>query len=217
MKTQTLRTAALAAQLQELYKERRGELLFHGWHHIYFVAVKAVEFAEELGVDKEIIEAAALTHDLNYLVDTRSGPELGAALREKYLNTNGFSKEEIEQVEAIVLEEYIATRGGGEISNEAKVLSDADSLFKVMPLNPVLFSSKFITETHTDLREWAERIIRQQKPLLAQGIYFYTATAKRKYLAWAETDLKLVEQVLEALDDPTIVEMLAIARELDVL
>lgn len=167
-------------------------------------------------MDAEIVEAAALTHDLNYLVDTRSGPELGAALRQKHLAQAGFDEQEIERIEAIVIEEFIGTRGQT-ISNEAKALSDADSLFKVMPVNPVLFSSKFITETHTNLREWAERIMRQQKPLFEQNMYFYTETAKRKYLAWAETDLKLVEQVLEALDDPAIVEMLDIAHDLDVI
>lgn len=216
MKLQSVRNEALAAALQKVYEEHKGELLFHGWHHIAFVARKAIAFAGELGVDKEFIEAAALTHDLNYLVDTKSGPELGVNLRRKYLGEAGFSTEEIAHIEAVVREEFIGTRDAN-ISNEAKALSDADSLFKVMPLNLVLFSSKFITETHTDLREWAERIIRQQKPLLEQGIYFYTETAKRKYTAWVEVDLKLVEQVLEALEDPAIVEMLDIARRLEVI
>lgn len=216
MKLQSARNEALAGALQKAYEQHKGELLFHGWHHIVFVARKAVEFAEELGVDKNLIEATALTHDLNYLVDTTSGPELGATLRQKYLGGAGFSGEEIARIEAIVREEFIGTRDAN-ISDEAKALSDADSLFKVMPLNPVLFSSKFITETKTDLHEWSARIIRQQKPLLDQGIYFYTETAKRKYTAWAEVDLQLVEQVAEALEDPAIVEMLAIAHELDVI
>jgi uncharacterized protein len=213
MNTQTERTAKLATQLEELYGSYKDTLLFHGWHHIYFVARKSVEFASEFNVDKEIIEAAALTHDLNYIVDTTTtGPEAGTKLREKYLSQAGFSNDEISEINAIILEEHVAYRHAN-ISDAAKVLSDADSLFKVMPLNPVLFSSKFITETKIDLRAWATRIIKEQKPLLDEGIYFYTDIAKRKYLAWAETDLQLVAQVLESLDDPDIQEMLDIARK----
>ncbi|HEV2403541.1 MAG TPA: HD domain-containing protein [Candidatus Saccharimonadales bacterium] len=201
MNTQTKRTAILAKNLELLYGKHKKSLLFHGWHHIYFVAKKAVEFANELDVNKEIVEAAALTHDLNYIVDVRAqGPEAGTALRTKYLKEAGFSESEISEINKIVLEEHTAYRHAN-ISDAAKVLSDADSLFKVMPINPVLFSSKFITETKSDLRAWATRIINEQKPLMEQGIYFYTDIAKCKYTAWAETDLELVEQVLEALDD----------------
>lgn len=217
MQSQTQRTQQLRNDLEKLYMRHKEELLFHGWHHISFVARKSVEFAEELHVDKELVEAAALTHDLNYIVDTHSeGPEKGTELQTKYLSQAGFSEDEIAKIHAVVLEEHIGTRNAS-ISDEAKALADADCLFKVMPLTPVLFSSKFITETKVDIRYWAERIIREQKPLLEQGIYFYTESAKKKYLAWAKTDLQLVEQVLEALDDPAVQEMLDIAYKLKVI
>lgn len=79
---QTPRTTKLAADLEKLYNDRSADLLFHGWHHIYFVAKKAVQFAKEYDVDKEQIEAAALTHDLNYLVKINSEPEAGKQLRD---------------------------------------------------------------------------------------------------------------------------------------
>src|SRR5205085_12338354 len=66
------------------------------------------------------------------------------------------------RIHAIVLEEHTAYRHA-DISDEAKALSDADSLFKIMPLSPVLFASKFITEAKVDLHSWATRIIREQK------------------------------------------------------
>jgi len=217
MQHQTDRTTLLAKNLEKIYELRKGELLFHGWHHICLAARKSVEFAEELGVDKEIVEAAALTHDLNYLVNTQTtGPEAGADLRRQYLSEANFSEAEIGKIDAICMEEHTAYRHAN-ISDEAKALSDADSLFKIMPVGPILFSSKFITETKVDLRAWAERIIREQKPLMEQGTYFYTKAANEKYLAWAKTNLELVEQVLASLDDPAIVEMLDIAYRLEAI
>jgi uncharacterized protein len=217
MNPQSPRTDKLRKDLEKLYGNYQKELLFHGWHHIIFVARKSVEFASELQADKEIVEAAALTHDLNYIVDVRTeSPEAGLTLRISHLKDAGFSDEEIEKINSVVQEEHIGYRGPS-ISDEAKALADADCLFKVMPLTPVLFSSKFITETKVDLRYWAERIIKEQKPLLDQGIYFYTDSAKQKYPDWAKTDLQLVQQVLDSLDDPAIQEMLSIAYKLEVI
>jgi uncharacterized protein len=211
----TLRTTKLADNLYELYKSR-GDLLFHGWHHIYFVARKAVQFADELTVDKELVEAAALTHDLNYVVKVYTEPEVGKKLRVEHLEKAGFTTDEITKIEQIVMEEHTATRHA-DICDEAKALSDADALFKVMPLTPIIFSSRYMTENHVDLYKWARKIIDEQKPLLELGIFFYTKSAKEKYLRWAEVSLELVQQVQDALDDTDITEMLDIARNLKVV
>lgn len=214
----TSRTTTLAQQLHQLYYDQAAaHLLFHGWHHIHFTAKKAVEFAEEFpNVNKEFVEAAALTHDLNYVVKTNTDPELGKELRRSYLDKAGFHPDEIDTIDTIVMEAHTGTRHA-DISDAAKALSDADSLFKVMPLTPIIFSSHYIVENKVDLRQWADKIIREQKPLMEQGIYFYTKTANQNYLHWAKTDLALVEQVKEALDDPAIAEMLEIAYDLKVI
>lgn len=213
----TSRTNTLATALKELYYTHARTLLFHGWHHIYLTAKKAVEFADEFPeVDKELLEAAALTHDLNYLVKTNTAPEVGKELREQYLTKAGFNSSEIAAVEAIVMEGHTGTRHAT-ISHAAKALSDADSLFKIMPLTPIIFSSHYIVENKVDIHQWADKIIQEQKPLMEQGIYFYTKKANEKYLEWAKTDLALVEQVKESLDDPAIKEMLDIAYELKVI
>lgn len=211
------RTTALSDSLKKLYYERAADLLFHGWHHIYLTAVKAVEFTAEFpDVNKELVEAAALVHDLNYVVKTNTEPEVGKELRAEYLNDAGFSDEEIDYIEALVMEEHTATRTAN-ISDAAKALSDADSLFKVMPLTPIIFSSHYIVENKVDIQKWADKIISEQSPLMEQGIYFYTKAANEKYLKWAKTDLELVKQVKESLDDPAIKEMLEIAYELKVI
>lgn len=211
------RTKALEARLKKLYYKKGSDLLFHGWHHIHLTARKAVEFAAEFeDVDVEIIEAAALVHDMNYLVEVNTGPEVGRELRQQYLSEADFTPREMEDIEHIIMEEHTANRHAN-ISNSAKALSDADSLFKVMPLTPIIFSSHYIIENKVDINEWAEKIIKEQQPLMDQGIYFYTKLAKGKYQEWAEVDLKLVQQVSDSLKDPAIKEMFEIAKELGVV
>jgi uncharacterized protein len=209
----TSRTTVLAAELEKLYQDRSADMLFHGWHHIAFVAKKAVKFAEEFDVDVELIEAAALTHDLNYMVEVNSKPEAGKELRAKCLAEAGFSEDEIVRIDNLVMEEHTATRDA-EISDAAKALSDADTLFKALPVTPILFTGNFITENHIDIGKLANKIVGEQKPLMEQGIYFYTKAAKTKYLGWAEINLKLWENVKTALDDEDVEEMLSIARSL---
>lgn len=213
----SIRNDNLAEKLKELYYEKAADLLFHGWHHIHLTARKAPEFAEEFpDVDKELVEAAALVHDLNFIAAPKSEPEAGAGLRTQYLSDAGFSTEEISYIESVVIEAHTATRHA-DISNAAKALSDADSLFKVMPLTPIIFSSHWIVENKADINEWADKIIKEQSPLMEQGIYFYTKMANEKYLEWAKLDLELVKQVKQSLEDPAIKETLEIAYDLKVI
>lgn len=207
----TPRTTTLAAELEKLYQDRSADMLFHGWHHIFFVAKKAVKFAEEFDVDVELVEAAALTHDLNYIVEVNSEPEAGKVLRAKYLSEAGFSENEVTEIDYLVMEEHTATRHA-QISDAAKALSDADTLFKALPITPILFAGHFVTENHIDIGKLANKIVSEQKPLMEQGIYFYTEAAKTKYLGWAETNLKLWVNVKTALRDEDVEEMLTIAR-----
>lgn len=64
--------------LCERYAER---LPFHGWHHVRFVRSKAVAFATSNGSDVSVVEAAALVHDVNYLVRRNSAAAAGHDLR----------------------------------------------------------------------------------------------------------------------------------------
>lgn len=212
----TPRTSKLTNELEKLYQDRSADMLFHGWHHIYFVTKKAAEFAEAFDVNKELVVAAALTHDLNYLVEVNSEPEAGKELRAKYLSESGFSQDEIREIEDIVIQEHTATRHA-DISDAAKALSDADTLFKALPITPILFAGHFITENHIDIRKLADKIVSEQRPLMDSTIYFYTDQAKQKYLHWAKHNLRLWENVQESLDDKDVSEMLEIARSLRVI
>lgn len=212
----TERVALLTANLEALYRKHSAELLFHGWHHITFVAKKARQFAEGYDVNAEIVEAAALTHDLNYIVEPYSEPEVGEELRREYLQKSQFTASEIAAIEATIMEGHMAARHEN-ISLEAKILSDADTIFKSLPVTPIILTGHYITENQVDLQKLARKIVNEQKPMMEAGIYFYTDAAKAKYLPWAESNLKLWENVVAALDDEDVNEMLATARQLDVI
>jgi len=210
------RNQKLRSNLEWLYQRYTDTLLFHGWHHVAFVTRKSLEFAEELGVNKELVEAAALTHDLNYISDVTSNVDAGRTLREEQLSTVGYSAEDIALIEQTVHTASVENRDA-DISDMAKALSDADSLFKVMPVGLIVLSARFITETKVDLRKWADKIMRDQQPLLDKGIYFYTKTANDRYLEWAKVDLAAVASIQQSLDDPDIQEFLEDCKKLGYL
>lgn len=210
------RTQKLTQDLQNLYQDRSKELLYHGWHHIYFVTKKALVFGDALDVNVELLEAAALTHDLNYLVEPNSEPEVGATLRKKQLQAAGFNQSEITEIENTINEGHTRTRHA-DISDAAKALSDADTLYKSLPTTPVVFAGNYLIQNKVDMGSLAAKIVREQRPLMDQGIYFYTDAAKERYLHWAETNLALWENIAEAAHDPDVTETLDIARKLGVV
>jgi hypothetical protein len=86
-------------------------------------------------------------------------------------------------------------------------------LFKVLPITPIIFSSKYIQENDTDIKKLANKIVTEQENLLTQWIYFYSEYAKTHYLPWAETNINLWKNVVHAYEDEDICEMLEIAKK----
>jgi uncharacterized protein len=203
-------------KLIKLYEKESKKLLFHGWHHINFVRNKALEFGKTIKADLFLVESSALVHDLNYIVKDFSDASEGIGPRQKLLKDCKYTAEEMNRIESIILESETKNRGH-KISTEGKALSDGDSLFKAVPLAPILFSSKFITENNVDITILANKILKEQKPLLDKNIFFYTSVAKKKYTKWIKQQLILWEHVREALKDKDVQEMLAICKKLGVL
>ena len=194
----------------EIYLKYNQMLPFHGWHHINFVTKKAARFANIIKADKEIVMAAALTHDLNSIVEKNSEPDAGKKLRMMLLNQAGFEPADLERVENVISEAHTANRTS-QISAEGKALSDADTLFKVLPITPLFFTSKYLEENQVDLKNLANKIVTEQKPLLDQGIYFYIPEVSDKYLKWAYNHMELWENLLLSLEDPEIFEVLELS------
>ena len=208
----TARSQKLYKLVFELYKTHKKTLLFHGWHHINFVTNKAKQFAEIINANGELVECAALVHDTNYIVEINSDPVAGEKLRSELLTEVGFDQIEVQRIETIINESHTASRTA-QISNEGKALSDADTLFKAIPTTPIFFSSKYIIENNIDIAKLANKIVSEQRPLIDQDIYFYIPEVKAKYNAWALNAIQLWENMIEALQDKDIIELLSIAKE----
>lgn len=193
--------------VRSTYRSFDRPLPFHGWHHIEFVREKALEFAERNGADRSIVEIAALVHDLNYLVEPDSPARAGRQLRHRVLLAAGVAPGDRQRVEDVV-QEAETCRRGADITMEAQALSDADTVYKVLPITPVMLSHRYLAETGVDLAALAKKITTEQRPLQEQGIYFYDPQAAIRYGRWASANLNLWEAIVEAVDEPAVQRLL---------
>ncbi|RJQ73072.1 HD family phosphohydrolase [Pseudonocardiaceae bacterium YIM PH 21723] len=192
--------------VRKLCTEHAARLPFHGWKHITFVETKAADFAGYAKADESLVRLAALVHDLNYL-SKGSGAAAGRPLRRQVLADCGVPDDVAELIEEIVLQAETQHRGT-ELCAEAKALSDADTLFKVLPTTPIMFAHRFMQENEIGLRKLAGRITGDQLPLHEAGITFYLPEVRDRYEEWAVTNLRLWSAVLPALDDPDVAALM---------
>ena len=201
------RSTQLAEQVRQLLERSSEVVPFHGWKHTAFVRDKAVEYAADRGADVGLVEAAALVHDLNYLVEPNSSPSAGRRTRREVLGACGFAADEIGRIEQIIDDAHTAHRRR-HVDVETACLSDADTLYKALPITPVLFSHRYLAENGIQLGTLAEKIVREQLSKLRDGYYFYDQRLTQRYKSWVEANLRLWEAVLESLDDPVIASLI---------
>lgn len=182
----------------------KSRLSFHGWHYVSFILKKAEKFAKELGADTEKTLISALTYGLF----TRTSPSLtptdvrGQVI--KIIVDSGYDMALAEEI--IMMNERIQLPGrlSRELTNEEKALSDAVCLYRILPVTPVLFSSKYMEQADIMLEELAHRILNEQFGALKTDRLFYTKSAKKEYTKWAETNIRLWQNIEEAMLDPDI-------------
>ena len=194
--------------MEDLYADQTREVPFHGWHHVSFVAHNARKFAEELGADAATAEIAGLVHDVNYLVAARGGASVGTPLRARALRDIGLDADSVKIIDEIVITAETHSRGQ-DLSPEAMALSDADTLFKALPITPVILAPLYMRETGRSLRDLAEKIVSEQVPLRDDGIYFYSESARKKYEGWGDVNLRLWSCILDSLDDTLVVDLVS--------
>ena len=197
---------AVRRRVRRLYARHRARLPFHGWHHVRFVSDKGREFAALNGADPGLVGVAGLVHDLNYLVEPDSAASAGRPLRLSLLARCGASPELARRVDDVVCEAEMSTRGP-HISLEAQALSDADTLFKAVPITPVLLAHRYLTENRVSLRRLASKIIGDQQSVYEQGFYFYDPRVAARYSEWARANLRLWQCIAEALEDPCVEDL----------
>ncbi|MBP2337770.1 uncharacterized protein JOF41_003948 [Saccharothrix coeruleofusca] len=195
-------------EVRALCRDLAARLQFHGWHHVSFVRDKAVHFARRNGADPALVEVAALVHDVNYMVRRNSLPVDGRELRLSVLARSGVRPEDAARVDAVVEEAEMRTRHR-DISPAAQALSDADTLFKALPVTPVVLAPKYLEENGITLRELAHKIVGEQRDKHDEGYYFYDPEAAALYSRWATANLELWQCIVESLDDPSVAELLS--------
>lgn len=201
-------TEGVARRVRALCRRAGGTLPFHGWHHVSFVRAKGARFAAANGSDVGFVETAALVHDLNYLVRRNSPASAGRALRMRILARAGVPARTARRVDAVVVEAEMANRHR-DISLPAQALSDADTLFKALPVTPVVLAHRYLVENGVSLRELATKIVGEQQDAHDAGFYFYSREAADAYSHWASANLGLWQCIVEALDDPSVNDLLA--------
>ncbi len=205
---------AVEYRVRQLCWRYAEKLQFHGWHHVSFVRAKAAGFADHNGADRTVVEVAALVHDVNYIVLRNSPAAAGRDLRMDLLRECGVEDAAARWIDEIVDEAEMATRGR-HISLEAQALSDADTLFKALPVTPVVLAHRYLRENGLSLRELAHKIVGEQRDVHDSGYYFYNPKAAETYSRWALANLQLWQCIKEAVDDPNVVELLDAVHAVD--
>jgi len=117
---------------KQLYKvvehHCEGDSTGHDWWHIYRVVKLALRIAEQENANLELVEIAALMHDLDdWKLSTKHGDHPNAR---KLLTDHGFDQPTIEKVIEII--EQVSFKGAGvdttPTSIEAMIVQDADRL-----------------------------------------------------------------------------------------
>lgn len=198
----------LRERLMRRYETFTSGLPFHGWHHVEFVRARAVLYAAKNGSNVLIVEAAALLHDLNYMVKRNSRAGAGEELRRDILEDLNVSDMEISWIEQVICESEIEERDET-ASLEAQALSDADTLFKALPITPVLLANLYMKETGKSLAELCDHILTNQIPLFDRGIYFYDPDTRAQYREWAQANLRLWQCIGDSLREPEIQAIVA--------
>lgn len=195
--------------IERIYKGADAPRLpFHDYNHIVFVARWAVNFAQQNGADLPTVKAAALLHDLNYIVDPTSDVDTGKDLRREVLLEAGIPDREIDNLELIIRSADVRHSAPCSLL-EAQALSDADMLYKILPVTPVLFSHRLLNESKSNIRDLAIRILREQLPRFETGSLFYNSEANERYHRWAATNFSLWRDIVDCVDEPTVFDLLA--------
>src|SRR3989442_384779 len=143
---------AVEQQVRQLCERYADKLPFHGWHHVSWGGAKPAGCAGVSGGDVTGVEPPARGHDVNYIVHRNPTAADGRRLRVEILARAGLPQPAAVWIDRIVREAEMAARHP-EISLEAQALSDADTLFKALPVTPVVLAHPYLAVTSVSLRE----------------------------------------------------------------
>lgn len=119
-------------------------------NHLVPMRNYAVDLAEDLGADKEIVEISAWLHDIGSVMIGRKDHHItGSKIAEEELIKLDYPKEKIEQVKHCILS-HRGSQNNFPETVEARIISDADALSNFENL-PGIFKAAYVYENQTQL------------------------------------------------------------------
>lgn len=115
--------------IENLVKELLPRDLVHGLDHVMRVRDLALELGKAVPeiVDREVLELAALLHDIGRVAEDRDHVKRSAEIARILLELAGYPLDKVEKV-VEVIKSHSFSEGIEPKSVEAKILSDADKL-----------------------------------------------------------------------------------------
>lgn len=125
-------------------------------YHFVPTVKYAIELAEELGADKEVVEIAAWLHDIGSVIHGREDHHItGVRIAEEKLKELNYPKEKIEMVKKCILN-HRGSQKNNPTSIEEKIIADADALSNFDNISGI-FKAAFIYE-NLDQKEAKEAV-----------------------------------------------------------
>jgi uncharacterized protein len=148
-----------------------GRMRWYPWHsaeyrlnHIRNVAALAVEIAEEEGADADVVQAAAIFHDVSKLeAEQDRHAEAGALVAREYLESRGAFPASFVEAVCRAVREHSFQGPLAELPLETRCLVEADLLDKVGANGTVLLLLRvgYEARTHMDAAEMVDRVLQR--------------------------------------------------------
>lgn len=97
------------------------------FRHTLFVRAAALKMAAKEGADREVVEVAALLHDVGKFIDLENHEKESAKIAKRFLKTTKFSKKQQRMIVKSILEHRSASQGKSDLL-ESRILSAADGI-----------------------------------------------------------------------------------------
>ncbi len=184
--------SSLVELLEKIVKLIMPEDPCHGVEHVLRVRDLALKLGEAVPepVDREVLEIAALLHDIGRVAASSNHAERSAEIARLLLELAGYPRDRIDRVvEAILAHSYSGRRPA--LSIEAKVLSDADKLDALGAIGVArvfAYGGRIDRSLEASIHHFREKILRLKELM-------YTEVGR----AMAEKRHRFVEEFLERL------------------
>lgn len=126
-KKKNINLEKLSRIVKEKYRKNKKFLFYHDWLHTELVRKYALELGEKCDADLEIVEAAALLHDIGYALnpETKTHEEDSIAFTRELSEDPDFSG--LKQIIDKISECILATKqGANALTLNARIVKDAD-------------------------------------------------------------------------------------------